>query len=87
MRGKVANSALRQHTNNLNLDIDLNELLRKRIDLDKTRVDSAVESSKLRDQADIALTDRAVRVGTADAAGHGTKASDDRAKSIDCRTC
>jgi len=80
----VATTVWEQHTNNLNLDIDLDELLRQRIDLDETRIDSSIKSSKFRDQAHVALADRAVRVGAANATGNSTEASDDRTKRIDC---
>jgi hypothetical protein len=43
------------HTNNLNLDINLDKLLAERIDLDQTRIDRSVEATKLGDQTDIAL--------------------------------
>ena len=72
------------HTNNLDFHINLDELLRQWIDLDKTRVDCAVEPSELRDQAHITLTDRPVRVGAADAAWNSAKSSNNRTKSIDC---
>ncbi len=73
-----------QHTDNLDFDIDLDELLGERVNLDETRIDSTVESAKLCDQADVALADGAVRIGAADAAGNGTEASDDRTQCVDC---
>lgn len=67
----------------LNLDIDLDEVLAERVDLDKTGVDGPVELSKLGDETNVTLLDSLKRVGTADAAGdssHGTHAG---TKSID----
>ena len=71
-------------TNNLNLNINLNELFRQWIDLDKTRVDGTVEPPELRDQAHVTLADWPVWIGAADAAWDSTKSSDDGTKSIDC---
>ena len=53
----------------MNLDIDLDQLLAERVDLDQTRVDGACETAEFRDQADITLRDGAVWVGAEDAAG------------------
>jgi hypothetical protein len=55
-------------TNNLNLDIDLNETFTERIDLNKTWVDCTIESPEFGDQANITLRNRFVWVGTADTA-------------------
>jgi hypothetical protein len=62
-------------TNNLNLDIDLDETFAERIDSDQTRINSAVESTELRDQTDITLRNRFVGVRTDDAARNSTHCS------------
>ena len=50
----------------LNLDVDLNELLGQRVDLDKTWVDRAVEAAEFGNQPHVSLGDRLVRVRTAE---------------------
>ena len=60
---------VRIHTDNLDLDIDLNELLAQRVDLDQTRINSAVELSKFGDKAYVALIDLLIRVRADYAAG------------------
>ena len=70
-------------TNDLNLHIDLDQLLRQRIDLHQTRVHSAIEAAELRHQAYIALADGSVWVRAADAAGDGAKGSDDGSEVVD----
>jgi hypothetical protein len=63
------------HTNNLNLNINLDEAFAERVDLNKTRVDSAIETAKFGDQANITLRYRFVGVRTDDTAGDGTHSS------------
>ena len=63
-------------TNNLNLDIDLEETFTERVDLDETGIDRAVESPELGDQTDVTLRDGFVGVRTADAEGKGAQCSD-----------
>jgi hypothetical protein len=63
------------HTNDLNLDVDLNETFAEGVDLDETGINSAIESTEFGDQTDVTLRDRFVGVGTANAAGecsHGS---------------
>lgn len=73
-------------TDNLNLDIDLDNTLAEGIDLNKTRVDRLIELAELGDQTDIALVYLLVGVGAANAAGKGTKSSNAGAEGIDHRT-
>ena len=73
----------RHRTNNLNLDVYLDQLFRERIDLDKTGVDRAVETTKLCDETDVSLTDWLIWVWTDDTAGNGTAGTDDRSEVID----
>lgn len=68
-------AAIDVHTNDLNLDIDLDETLAERVDLDQTGVDSAIEATELGDQAYITLRDRFVGVRAEDAAGDRTHCS------------
>lgn len=49
--------ALQKHTNYLDLDVDLDQLLRQRIDADKTGVNCAVEATKLGDETNVSLMD------------------------------
>ena len=73
----------RIHTDNLDLHIDLNKTFAERVDLDETRIDCAIESAKLGDQANVTLRDRLVRVRTDDTARNGTHSSDAGTQSID----
>lgn len=50
---------------NLNLDIDLDEALGERVDLDETWVNGAVETTELGDETNVALRDRLVWVRAA----------------------
>jgi hypothetical protein len=63
------------HTNNLDLDVDLNKAFAERVDFHKTGVDSSIESSKLRNQTNITLRHWLVWIGADDAAGNGTKST------------
>ena len=63
------------HTNNLNLDIDLNKTFTERVDLNETGINSAIESTEFGDQTNITLRDRFVWVRTTDAAGEGAHSS------------
>jgi hypothetical protein len=62
-------------TNNLNLDIDLEETFAERVDLDETGIDCTVESTELSDQTNGTLRDGFVGVGAADAVGKGAHGS------------
>jgi len=77
MEGDVVlgHADLLRNLNNLNLDIDLNKMFTERVDLDKTRVNSAIESTEFGDQTNVTLRDRFVGVRTADAAGEGAHIS------------
>lgn len=68
-----------EHTNDLDLDVDLDESLGKRVDLDETGVDGAVESSELRDQADVTLRHWFVWVWADDATRDSPAGADTRA--------
>lgn len=58
----------------------MDELLGEWVDLDETGVDGTVESSELRDQADVALRHRFVWVGTDEAAWDRPAGADARAQ-------
>jgi hypothetical protein len=50
------------HTNNLNLDINLDETFAEWVDLDETGINRAIKSTELGDQTDVTLRDRFVGV-------------------------
>lgn len=70
-------------TNNLNLDIDLDQALTERVDLDQTGVDSLVEAAKLGDKTNVALAHALVGVRADDAARNSTHSSNDSSESVD----
>lgn len=55
--GNYCLSGACKRTDNLDLHVDLNQALRQRVDLDKTRIGGSRESSKLRDKTNVALCD------------------------------
>jgi hypothetical protein len=78
-RGELATAPVEAigviHTDNLDLNIDLDETFAERVDPDETGVHGAVEATELRDETDITLRDGFVWVGAADAArecAHGS---------------
>ena len=68
---------------NLDLDIDLDETLRERVDFDKTWVDGAIETTEFGDETDVALRDGLVWVGAADAAWDGAEGTNAGTESVD----
>lgn len=72
-----------RHTDDLNLDIDLEDAFAERVDLDETGVDGLVELAEFGDETDIALVNLLVRVGAADAAGDGAEISHDGTEGVD----
>lgn len=70
--GELNSDVVLSHTDllwdlaDLNLDVDLNEFLRQRVNLDKTWVNGAVEAAEFSNQAHVSLGDGFVRVRTAD---------------------
>ena len=71
------------HLDDLDLDVDLDEPLAERVDLDEARVDGLVELAELRHQAHVALADLLVRVRAADAAGDGAEGARAHAEGVD----
>ena len=71
------------HLAKLDLDIDVNQPLGERIDLDETGVDGTVEASKLGDQTDIALGNGLVGVRADEAARNRAEDPDAVAQSVD----
>ena len=69
-------------TNDLDLDIDLDQAFGQRVDLDKTRVHSPCESSELGDEADVTLLDGLVGVRADDAARDGAEGSHDGSERV-----
>lgn len=74
---------LLRHLDDLDLDVDLRELLRQRVDFDETWVDGAGKSSELGDQTDVALLDGLVGVRAAETAGNCTEGTDRCAEGVD----
>lgn len=74
---------LLRHLHNLNLDIDLYERFRERVDLDETRVDGASETTELGDETNVTLLDWLVWVGAADTARNRSESTDSRTESVD----
>lgn len=71
------------HLDELNLDVDLDEALRERVDLDETWVDCAREAAELGDEANVALIDGLVRVRADDAAWNRAASTDAVAQGVD----
>lgn len=71
----LGHADLLRNLDDLNFDIDLNQALGERVDLDQTRVDSLVEFAKFGDQTDIALVHVFVGVRAYDAARNRTQGS------------
>lgn len=67
----------------LDLDVDLDELLGKWVDLDKARVDGAMEAAKFCNEANIALSNWFVGIRADHAAWNGTKKTDTASKRVD----
>ncbi len=77
LAGGIALTEAQLHTNNLDLYVNLDKTFAEGVDLDETGVHCAVESTKFRDQADVTLRHRLVRVGAEDTArdrAHGSNA-------------
>lgn len=70
-------------TDDLNLDIDLNEAFGERVDLDKARINSTIESTELRNQTDVTLRNGFVWVRADNTARNGAHSSNTRAQGID----
>lgn len=89
-RGEVEGDVVLGHADllgdldDLNLDVDLDEALRKRVDLDEARIDGLVEPAKLGDKTDITLVHVLIGVWTADAAGNCADGANNGAEAVDC---
>jgi hypothetical protein len=83
----LGHADLLRNFDDLDLDIDLDKLLRQRVHVDKTWVDSAGETTELGDQTDVSLIDRFVRIGADEAAWNGAGCTDAAAKGVDLDTC
>jgi hypothetical protein len=77
---------MNMRTNNLNLDIDLEETFAERVNFDETRIDCAVESTEFGDQANVALRYGFVRIGAADTTRKGAHSSNTCAQCVDWQT-
>jgi hypothetical protein len=67
----------------LNLDINLDKLLGERVDVYKSWVDGASETTELGNESDISLAYWLVGVGTAETAWDCTECTDDASKRVD----
>ena len=72
-----------RHFHDLDLDINLDETLRERVDVNETRVTSASETPEFGDQTNVSLRDWLVGIGTDDAAGNGTEETDTGSEGVD----
>ncbi len=70
-------------TNNLDLDVHLDEALAEGVDLDQSGVDGAVEAAEFRDQTDVTLRDVLVGVRADDAAGDCTEGANAGPEGVD----
>jgi hypothetical protein len=90
-RGETQGDVVLGHANllgdlcGLNLDVDLDDPLAERVNVDQAGVDGLVELSKLGDETDVALVDFLEGVGADDTARDGAHGSDDNTKSILCK--
>lgn len=73
---------LSRHFDNLDLDVDLDEAFRERVDFDQAGIDGARELSKFGDEANISLRDRLVGIGADDAAGNCAEEANSGSKSV-----
>ena len=71
------------HFDELDLNVDLDQTLRKRVDLDETRVDGASEAAEPGDETDITLVDWLVWVRAADTAWECAAGTDDITQDAD----
>ena len=71
------------HTNYLNFDVHLDQLLRERIDLDKTRIHGTVKATKFGDKTNIALVDRSIWIWTDNTAWNRAECSNAGSEGID----
>ena len=77
----LGHADLTRDLDDLDLDIDLDEALGERVDLDETWVDSTCEAAEFGDQPDVTLRDRLVGVG-ADEAARDSSAETDAATQV-----
>lgn len=80
----LGHADLSRNLDNLNLDIDLDEFLGQRVDLDQAGIDGASEAAEFGDQTDVSLGDGFVRVGADDTAGDGSEETNAGAERVDC---
>lgn len=72
-----------RRTNDLYLDIDLNQFLGQGIDLDKTRVNGPIESTEFRHKTNVPLVDGFVWIRTDTAARDGSQEANARTERVD----
>lgn len=72
----------KKRTDNLNLDVDVEDSLGERIDLDQAWIDGPREATELGDETDFSLVYRLKDAGADDAARNGAQVSDDGAEGV-----
>lgn len=68
----MGGGGVEMRTDDLDLDVDLDQPFGEGVDLHETGVDGAVEAAELGDEADVALADWFVGVRAADATWDGS---------------
>jgi len=79
----LGHAHLLRHLDDLDLDVDLDKLLRQWVDVDKTWIDGASKTTKLGNEANVALRHGLVWVGTNNAAWNGSSCSNTTTKGVD----
>lgn len=79
----LGHADLLRNLDDLNLDVDLDQALGERVDLDQARVDSLVEFAKFGNQANITLVHVLVWVRANDAAWNRAQGSDTGTQAVD----
>lgn len=82
----LGHTDLLRDLDDLDLDVNLDELLAQRVDLDETGVNGAIEAAKFGDEPDITLRHGLIWVGATDTARNGTKSANEGAQAVDHRT-
>lgn len=76
----LGHTDLAGHLDDLDLDVDLDQALRKGIDLDETWVDGTIEATEFSDQTNVSLRDGFVWIRADDTAGDCAEETDEGAQ-------
>lgn len=79
----LGHADLLRDLHNLDLDINLDQLLAERIDLDKSRINSAIETSELGNESNVALIHWLIGIWTNDTAWNGSHATNAATERVD----